>query len=275
MKEKVLVTGATGLLGSTLVDVLKADGFEGDITDEKVFKKYENSGCDWIIHTAAVTDVNWCEENQEHCVAVNVDGTKNVTTLAKKLNARLIYISTASVFSGKEGNYKEDDIPEPTNVYNMTKKDGEDIVLEYEQGIVLRLNLIGIHPDGSRGKNFMEWIFDSVTTNKDLTLFNDVYINPLSNLTIAGMIKRIIETRIDTRVLHIGSEDRLSKAAVARLFIEHFPAYKGSLKEVSVDTLDGPERPKEMWLNVDRAREYFGKLPLLREEIEKIYKVFK
>ena len=47
--------------------------------------------------------------------------------------------------------------------------------------MVLRLNLIGIHPDGSRGKNFLEWLLDDIHANKDLTLFADVCINPLSN----------------------------------------------------------------------------------------------
>ena len=51
--------------------------------------------------------------------------------------------------------------------------------------MVLRLNLIGIHPDGSRGQNFLEWLLDGFRANKDMTLFADACINPLSNWTIA------------------------------------------------------------------------------------------
>src|SRR3989344_563859 len=192
--QKILITGVTGLLGSVLQEILKEEGYDvynidGDITDSSVVKNVSPKGdVDWIIHTAAMTDVNRCEKEQSACYNVNVDGTKNIRDLAKKLGAKLLYISTVSVFSGKEGNYKETDVPWPVNFYNNTKYEGEKTVLEYGKGLVLRINLIGVHSNGSRGQNFFEWLVDSVKANQDIKLFSDVMVNPLSNWTIAEFI---------------------------------------------------------------------------------------
>src|SRR3989338_4261843 len=100
------------------------------------------------------------------------------------------------------------------NFYNHTKYEGEKAVLEYEKALVLRINLIGVHPNGSRGQNFFEWLLDSAKANKDITLFSDVMINPLSNWTIAEFIEKIINTNPKGKILHIASSNVLSKADI-------------------------------------------------------------
>ena len=137
-----------------------------------------------------MTDVGACEREPDTAYAVNAEGTGNVVNAARAAGARMLYISTASVFSGKEGDYRETDVPTPENIYNTSKAKGEGYVLAYDKGTVLRLNLIGVHSDGSRGKNFMEWLIDSVRADRDINAFADVMINPLSNWTIADCIKR-------------------------------------------------------------------------------------
>ena len=272
-KVTTAVNGSRGLLGSTLLRTSIAGrtpvALRADIRDaQSVFAEIEARKPQWIIHTAAQTDVAGCERNPEEARVVNVEGTKNVVDAARAVGARLIYISTASVFSGREGNYREENIPEPMNVYNTTKRDGEIAVLAYEKGMVLRLNLIGIHPDGSRGKNFMEWLVDSAHTNNNVTLFNDQFINPLSNWTVAACIKMIIEKNVQEKILHIGSTDRLSKAEIGKLVLARFQEYRGNITEKSIDTIiDGVIRPKQMWLNVDKILEYNIELPALKSEI--------
>ena len=121
-KQSILITGITGLLGSSLQKILQNEGCDVydigvDITDGNAVKNVAPDGkINWVIHTAAMTDVNRCEKEQSACYNVNVDGTKNIRDLAKKLGAKLLYISTVSVFSGKEGNYKETDVPWPVNL---------------------------------------------------------------------------------------------------------------------------------------------------------------
>ncbi|MBI5655060.1 NAD(P)-dependent oxidoreductase [Candidatus Uhrbacteria bacterium] len=278
--KKILVTGSNGLLGSTLVRVLEEKGhkileFQGDIADAANVQKHaEDIGPeDWIIHTAALTDVNMCEKDRDLCHGVNVEGTRNVVDLARSCVAKLIYISTVSVFSGEEGDYKEGDLPYPKNYYNLSKYLGEIAVSAYPKSTILRINLIGLHPDGSRGQNFLEWLYDSIEQNKDTNLFTDVRINPLSNWTLAEIITRIMDTDVKERVLHLGSRDVLSKAEVAQFLLTRLPGYSGKATLMSVDEVSKAAfRPKEIWLNVEKAQNVLGmEFPTLEQEIEKIF----
>lgn len=275
----VLVTGPRGLLGSALQRVLNDASFnvipfEGDITDAEALKRFVSAipSLDVIVHTAAATDVNRCEKEQDWCTRVNVDGTRNVLDAAKSRGARLMYLSTVSVFSGMKGDYRENDQPDPRNHYNTTKHVGETIVSPYDKGMILRVNLIGIHPDGSRGKNFMEWLVDSARQQKDMKLFTDVRINPLSHWTLAEYIRDLIQSWPEDRVLHLGSRTVLSKADIGRLVLAHFPDYRGNVEYTTSDFLSADVyRPKEMWLNVDLAETKYGlNMPSLEEEISRI-----
>src|SRR5438045_3420060 len=130
--KPILVTGSSGLLGSALLKTLPGiEEFEGDITNAKAVDAC-GKNASWIIHTAAMTNVDACEKNQQQCWQVNVEGTKNVRNLARKLGAKLLYISTVSVFDGVSGNYQEADVPYPKNAYNLSKLLGEQAVLDYE-----------------------------------------------------------------------------------------------------------------------------------------------
>jgi dTDP-4-dehydrorhamnose reductase len=274
----VAVTGPRGLLGATLLRSLREAGWgsvalSADVRDANAVRdEVRATAPEWIVHTAAKTDVAACERDPENAHAVNARGTENVVDAAGICGARLIYISTVSVFSGYEGNYAEDARPEPLNVYNTTKRDGECATLAYDKGMVVRLNLVGVHPSGSRGKNLMEWLVESILANNDLTLFNDQFINPLSNWTTALLLRMIIEREIHERLLHLGSADVLSKASLARLVLARFPHYHGAVTEMSIECIaDGVTRPRQMWLNTARTRKLLGiEFPPCAAEIETI-----
>lgn len=280
-KQKILITGMSGLLGSALEQILKKEGHDvydikADISNADAVNNFvaKNTNFDWVIHTAAVTDVDLCEQNKALCYKVNFEGTKNIKDLAKASRARLIYISTASVFSGFEGNYKETDLPYPKNFYNLTKFLGEQVISEYNLGLVLRLNLIGIHPKGSRGQNFFEWLVDSIKANKDIHLFSDVMINPLSNWTIAYFISELIKINPQEKILHLASKNILSKAEIGELVIKKLGNYKGKARFVSIDDNQSDAlRPKQIWLNADYIQTKLGlEMSTLESEIEKVLK---
>lgn len=274
----IVVTGSRGLLGATLMRALPEAGFgavalTGDIRDTAaVAKQIAQASPAHVVHTAAMTDVAACERQPQQAFAVNGEGTKNVVAAARAAGARILYISTASVFRGDLGDCREADTPEPINAYNQSKREGERHTLDYDAGMVLRLNLIGIHPDASRGKNFLEWLLDDIGANKDMTLFADVCINPLSNWTIAALIAKILaRDRLD-KILHIGSRDVQSKAAIGELVRARFPGYRGTLRPGSVDAIaDGVFRPKQMWLNTDKAAALFGPMPAVGQELDTIF----
>ena len=274
----VVVTGSRGLLGATLMRVLPEGGFRavplaGDIRDATaVAKQIAQATPANVVHAAAMTYVAACERQPQDAFAVNGEGTKNVVAAARAAGAPVLYISTASVFRGDLGDYHEVDTPEPTNAYNQSKREGERHTLDYERGTVLRLNLIGIHPEGSRGKNFLEWLLDDFRANKDMTLFADVCINPLSNWTIAALIAKILARDDLGNILHIGSRDVKSKAAIGELTRARLPGYRGTMQSGSVDAIaDGVFRPKQLWLNTDKATALLGPMPTVAQELDTIF----
>ncbi len=279
-KVTVLVTGARGLLGATLLRSLPAEKFhiQGSAADVRTSSEVARDIAtppSWIIHTASITNVGYCEAHPREAYDVNVEGTKNMLALAKEHNARFLYISTMSVFDGATGGYRESDIPKPINVFNATKRAGEEHTLAYKKGAVLRLNLIGIHPDGSRGKNFLEWLTDSFKTDTDLSLFDDVMINPLTNWQAGRLLPSILEYKGQESIFHFGSREVLSKGEIGMRVAEHFPLYRGTISHTSVDQIsDGVVRPKNTWLSTDYTEEKLGvRMPSLEEGLEELFKL--
>lgn len=126
-KNKILVTGANGLLGrelavNRLFDFIGIGRKECDITKiSQVHNVFKNYNPDIVLHLAAYTDVENAELKKKECYTTNVVGTANIAKFAKFL----IYMSTEYVFDGERGNYKEGDIPNPVNFYALTKLLGE------------------------------------------------------------------------------------------------------------------------------------------------------
>lgn len=292
--KNILVTGASGMLGFEVTNHLVNQGanviglFNNNpmLVDEKIKSMVCNLGdqksiksivgnlpkLDLIFHCASMTGVDKCEKNKKECFSANVYGTRNIVDLAEKNNTKVVYISTGSVFSGEEGNYKEEDIPDPRNYYSFTKSLGEMITLSYKNGIVVRATPIGVHPKGRPQANFLEWIVDMIKNNKPLNFFTDVYINALSAKNMAMLLPELAD-KINCGVVHLGSEDRLSKADIGLAVASQFKDYSGEIKLVSIDSMPGnfASRPKEMWLNVDKVVNLGLKMPKLKDEILSIF----
>ena len=243
-----------------------------DISKEKsvLLLKEHIKSLSLIVHCAAITNSDLCEKDKELCRAVNINGTKNICELARQTRSQLIYISTASVFDGKRGNYKESDKTNPINYYNFSKIEGERYVLDYERGIVIRTVPLGLHSVARKPTSFLEWLVDSFRNNKDLNLFTDVRINPLSVSTMARLIFKIPEV-MNGGLLHLGSRDAVSKADIGREVMKFFPKYSGKVNFISID--DNKQkltsRPKEMWLNIDKALSLGFDLPKALPDLNK------
>jgi dTDP-4-dehydrorhamnose reductase len=125
--NKVLITGANGMVGGYADFGIKADRRMMDVTDLKevrsVCMKHKPQA---IVHLAAETDVDRCERDPEYAYLVNSIGTYHVATVAKEMGIKMVYVSTAGVFDGtKEGPYTEKDEPNPKNYYGHSKFLGE------------------------------------------------------------------------------------------------------------------------------------------------------
>jgi len=128
-----------------------------------------------IFHTAAFTKVNECERNPGLAFAINARGTGNVIELAQDLDARVIYFSTDYVFPGQlVGEYKEDDPPQPLNIYGASKLKGEEIAGEYDGGIVIRTAEV-FAPEG---RNFPLAILAKYGEGSKIEVVNDEHATP-------------------------------------------------------------------------------------------------
>ncbi|MFA5770911.1 MAG: SDR family oxidoreductase [Patescibacteria group bacterium] len=133
---KVALTGADGLVGSRIIELLKND-FEFiplpqssmDITNkEQVDNALKNLDFDIFFHLAAYTNVPGAETDKELCFKINRDGTQNVFEAVNQKQKKFIYVSTDFVFDGITPPYDEDSIPSPVGTYALSKYEGEKIV---------------------------------------------------------------------------------------------------------------------------------------------------
>lgn len=293
-KNNILITGASGMLGSKICTVLAKKGFnvlatynsnEEYVPNEKNIQKMQINiadkinivsqikNIDTIIHCAAVTDVNICELNKEFCKKVNIEGTRNLLSLAKLSDAKFIYISTPMVFSGEKGGYKEEDKTSPLNYYGKTKVEAEKLVLKYKKGLVLRANPIGKRPLGAH-PSFMQWFVDMASNNRSFSLFTDVVINPISTATLSQIIGELL-INFRPGILHLGSKDKVNKTEIWEEVLKLFPYYSGTVTKVSVNKTHAGQiasRPHEMWLNVDKAQKLGNKMPSWKTEVESVVK---
>jgi len=136
---KVAILGATGQLGSDLVETFGEDAIpltrrDLDVTDPESFKILNELEPEVIINTAAYVRVDDAEVEVEKAFQVNAIGALNVAKACNELNAINVYISTDYVFDGAKGElYEEDDVPNPINVYGMSKYAGEVFTRNYSK----------------------------------------------------------------------------------------------------------------------------------------------
>jgi len=198
--EIVLITGATGQLGSALVASLSKDyqiiptsSVDFDVADFNKTKEYIlKKQPDVIIHSAAYTDVDGCENNPDKAFRVNGLGTRNVAVAARQVKAKLFYISTDYVFDGsKIGPYYEYDQPHPLNIYGKSKLFGEESVKEQlNQFFIIRTAWLY----GKKGKNFVKTMLELARKKEKLKVVNDQRGTPTYTADLAKQVKELIPT---------------------------------------------------------------------------------
>ena len=250
--KKICVVGASGLLGNKLIHTIDDSKVFGtfnqttvnfsnieliklDITKSENCERILKIKPDFIINTAAITDVDYCEKFQEKSHLVNVIGTKNLVKIANTLGCKLIQISTDGIFSGKEESYKENDDPNPVNYYGTTKRECEDEVKNSNDYLIFRTNLLyGYVPKNlleSRSQylkptNFVLWVLSELNKKNPLKIVNDQYSNPtlvdnLARIIVDSITKDIVGTFHATDLTCISRFEFAKKIASKFGFSEH------------------------------------------------------
>ncbi len=217
---KIVVTGANGMLGVDLCRVLNRnneviglDLGEMDITrGEEVMSILQKLRPDIVVHTAAFTDVDGCEQEQEKAFLINGAGTVNIVSACEKIGCQLAYLSTDFVFSGgKKGLYMEEDKPEPVNVYGKSKLAGEKETAKLKNSFIIRTAWLY----GKAGRNFVTAILEKARSQDILRVVDDQAGSPTYTVDLARMIARVIEGA-SSGIYHISNRGSCSRFDFAR-----------------------------------------------------------
>ena len=250
---RVLVLGATGMLGTDLLDewnksrshrgeardeLIAAGSTEADVRDGLQVEQFiQKARPDWVVVCAAYTDVDGCEKNRELAFAVNSTGVENVAGSAEKIGARVFLVSTDYVFDGKGTRpYETDDPVAPINVYGASKAAGEEALRKNSsQWCIGRTSwLFGVH-----GPSFPEKILKAAETRPELSVVNDQIGSPTYTRDLACAIRDLV--RKDARgIVHINNEGVCSWFGFAKEILSQ--TGRGSLT-VHPITTDQAARP--------------------------------
>ncbi len=273
---KVLVTGANGQLGYDVVKELQKQNIECcgatrqdfDIVDFEATEKFiTNYMPDAVIHCAAYTAVDKAEDEQGLCYLVNASATENIAEICKKINAKMLYISTDYVFDGtKDSFYEVDDKPNPINVYGKTKLLGEQAV----QKILNKYFIVRISwAFGEHGNNFVKTMLRLGKERKEINVVADQYGSPTYTADLAPLLVEMIKTD-KYGVYHATNEGVCTWAEFAE---EIFKIAGMNVKVNHITTAEYPTRairPKNSRLSKESLKDkIFFTLPVYSDAVNR------
>lgn len=275
MKKTIYITGIAGLLGSNLVynlkdkyiicgcDIIqvKCQDCSFDCFDllnyELLEKNILKHKPDVIIHTAAMVNVDECEEKQELAYKMNDELTKRISKIGQENHIKILYISTDAVFDGENpGFYTEEDMPNPINIYAKTKLTGETHILNNENNIVIRTNIYGFNIQNKN--SFGEWILNSLLEKKELSMFEDIYYSPILVNELATIIDKIIETN-KRGLYHVCASGSISKYEFGCNLKNKFKLTNGKINKANSKNMSfKAKRPLNMGLQNQKICKELG-----------------
>lgn len=281
---KVFVTGATGLLGCSLVPFLENCGYRVigvgnnhstdlsvDLTcPEQTIQTLDTVKPDIIINLVGLTNVDLCEACPQEAYLLNVKTVGSLCSWIKTADqaCHLIHISTDHLYDGL-GPHSEDQLT-IRNSYAMSKLAGE-LFAGTVRSTILRTNFVGRSLCEHR-TSFSDWLHAALIDNKQIDVFSDVMFSPLAISTLCNCVERCIVDNVHG-VFNLGSRDGMSKADFAFAFAAVLGLDATNLKRVNSHTINTlvARRPTDMRLNCDRFEARMRiRLPLLIDEVYRI-----
>ncbi|EAQ42025.1 SDR family oxidoreductase [Polaribacter sp. MED152] len=258
---KIVITGSNGLLGQSLLNLLLKEndkydvyGFSRgvnrsgrndfqyisiDITNKsQLTEELLKIKPDYIINTAAMTQVDACENDKAKCDILNVEVVGWLAVICQELSAHLIHISTDFIFDGKKGWYKEIDEPNPLSYYGLSKLKSEQVLEKSNINYtILRTILVyGKVFDMSRS-NIVLWVKESLENKREITIVDDQYRTPtyVEDLALACKISM---DKNATGIFNISSSELLSIFDIAKQIAAVFNLDDSYIKSISTATLN-------------------------------------
>ena len=216
----------------------------------------------YIIHAAAMTQIDQAEQDPVGCWAANVTATRFILHAAELIRAKILFVSTDFVFDGLAGPYSESDWPSPVNYYGSSKWAAERAVQQYSGAwaIVRTVLVYGQVGDGSRS-HLLTWVRKSLEAGETIRVVEDQWRTPTYVGDLVDGIARVIDQQ-KHGLWHISGADTLTPydMAVATANYLHLPAER--IQPVTADTFQQPgKRPPRTGFIIDKARHQLGYQP--------------
>lgn len=287
MQKRILLTGANGLLGQKIVKLLAArpqiqliatgrgpnrnpmpEGYiyeRADLTNKiEVEYLFETFQPTHLIHTAAMTLVDKCEQDKGLARKNNVDVVASLVRLCQQYETHITHVSTDFVFDGKDGPYKEEDSTGPVNYYGQCKLEAEKIVLEADPKLkvaVIRTMLIyGISPAMSRS-NIVLWVKKSLEEGKEIKVVDDQFRCPtlaedLANACVSASMREA------SGIYHVSGNEMMSIIELAKRVANYWNLDESLIKPTDSASLNqAAKRPPKTGFIIMKAQMELGYQP--------------
>ncbi|MFT6814367.1 MAG: dTDP-4-dehydrorhamnose reductase [Sphingobacteriales bacterium] len=290
MKKTILITGSNGLLGQKLIKLIafspdydliatsvgenRFPSVKGytyhslDITNpQKVKECFAEFQPQVVINTAAMTNVDSCEDNQDGCWDLNVNAVDYLVTESNKCKAHFIHLSTDFIFDGEEGPYAEDSFANPLSFYGKSKLASEEIVKNkcHSWAIARTILVYGICDNMSRS-NIVLWAREALKNGKPINIVMDQFRTPTLAEDLAAGCKLLMDSKTKG-VFNIGGDDFMSILELVERIADFYKLDKSIINSISSDTLNQrAQRPKKTGILLEHSKKILGYKPHSFEE---------
>ena len=244
---KILITGASGFLGTKLFDILsrnheiagtyftkKKNNLHAflDITSEIGVEKFISQvNPDAVIHTAALVNVDFCEVERDKAYKINVLGTQNVIKASKRINAKLIYISSDYVFDGENPPYRENDKCRPVNYYGETKLEGEEIVQkELDDFLIIRPTILYGFADEQDKTTYVTQVLEKLALAQPFGADTETVKYPILIDDVALAIKKLLELD-EQGIYHVATQTPMTRYEWSQKIAEEYGYSKDIIRK--------------------------------------------
>jgi dTDP-4-dehydrorhamnose reductase len=288
---RLLVTGASGMLGANLALLAQNAGYEVlgwtnshplvdapfatravDFSDQQsLARAFEAAQADALINCAAQANVDAAEKHPEHAFRVNAEAAGELAQMARATNVPMIHISTDSVFDGITGNYRETDSPNPLNTYAKSKLAGEQAVAGANpDAAIARVVFYGWSLTGTR--SLAEFFYNNLTAGKPVNGFTDMFFSPLYVAHLAEALLEMLQKRL-SGIYHVYAPESLSKYDFGVRLAHEFGLDANLIRPISaLDSDLLTRRSLNLSMNTDKLQSTLGKpLPSQAEGLRALH----
>tara|TARA_B100002049_G_scaffold185375_1_gene142349 strand:+ start:185 stop:1060 length:876 start_codon:yes stop_codon:yes gene_type:complete len=273
---KIFIVGGSGVIGSYFVKsfakensditytyyknkVSYTKGINLDVQDRddtlKTLKKFQP---DLIIIANALTGVDFCEANPSLAESINVKGTKNIVDGCKSVNSKLVFISTSAVFNGTKSEYSENDKPNPTGIYGLTKFQGEKIIQESNLPfLILRTDQPYCWKEKWQHTNSVIRVIENLEKNQQFKEVVDWYNTPTYVPDFVNATKELIQKDLEG-IFHLVGSDFISRYDWSQKVADIFHLKKNLIKPIDSSELKLPVERNNIKLNNNKLLQNTG-----------------